>query len=137
MRSSVNSTDLEDVRGTQKKTSPICVEEIVFVALGVLLRREQNGTKPGVSQHGAFRPWPLVPVHLSMLSWSVLQKGFVPSWWAGSERKENARDACLRRPPYRKAALPSSRDSWELRIPLTYSVCRWFLVFLSNICAHQ
>lgn len=68
MRSSVNSTDLGDVRGTQKKTSPICVEEIVFVALGVLLRREQNGTKPGVSQHGAFRPWPLVPMHLSMLS---------------------------------------------------------------------
>lgn len=113
----------------------MCVEEIVFVALGVLLRREQNGTKPGVSQPGAaFRPWSLVPKHLSMQSWNALQKGFVPSWWAGSERKEKAGDACLRRRPCRKAALPSSRESCKLRIPLTYSVYQWFLGFLSNIC---
>lgn len=132
----MNSTDLEDVP-VLRKTSPICVEEIVFVALGVLLRREPNGTKPGMSQHRAFRPWSLVPMHLSMLSWSMPQKGFVPSWWAGSERKDKARDACLRRQPFTKAALPSSRESCKLRKHLTYSVCQWFLVFLSNICAHQ
>lgn len=137
MRSSVNSTDLEDVHGTQENESNVCGRDSVCGSGNPAKERAKWNKTWRVTARSNIQTMVACPQAFEQAVMECAAKGFVPSWWAGSERKEKAGDACLRRRPCRKDALPSSRESCKLRIPLTYSVRQRFLVFLSNICAHQ
>lgn len=89
----MNSADLEDVQGTQENESNVCGRDSVCGSGSPAKERAKWNKTWCVTARSSIQTMVACPKHLSMQSCNALQKGFVPSRWAGSERKEKAGDA--------------------------------------------